>query len=85
MKVDGKTIPITQISLEEDAARKASQSQTAAGYLIDRSRWGSLCKMISLMFQLVFHYRDDHDHSLEFDNGVWVGWCVVARRFWGWH
>ena len=34
--VDGKTIPITQISLEEDAARKASQSQTAAGYRIDR-------------------------------------------------
>ncbi len=36
LKVDEKTIPITQISLEEDAARKASQSQTAAGYLIDR-------------------------------------------------
>jgi glutamyl-tRNA(Gln) amidotransferase subunit E len=34
--VDAKTIPITQISLEEDAARKASQSQTAAGYRIDR-------------------------------------------------
>jgi len=36
LKVDGKTIPITQISLEEDAARRASQSQTAAGYRIDR-------------------------------------------------
>jgi glutamyl-tRNA(Gln) amidotransferase subunit E len=36
LKVDEKTIPITQISLEEDAARKSSQSQTAAGYLIDR-------------------------------------------------
>lgn len=36
LKVDAMTIPITQISLEEDAARKASQSQTAAGYRIDR-------------------------------------------------
>jgi len=36
LQVDEKTIPITQISLEEDAARKASQSQTATGYRIDR-------------------------------------------------
>jgi len=36
LKVDSKTIPITQISLEEDAARKATQVQTAAGYRIDR-------------------------------------------------
>ena len=36
LKVDGKIIPITQISLEEDAARKASQSQATVGYRIDR-------------------------------------------------
>ena len=36
LKVDGKIIPITQISLEEDAARKASQSQGTVGYRIDR-------------------------------------------------
>jgi glutamyl-tRNA(Gln) amidotransferase subunit E len=36
LKVDAKTIPITQISLEEDAARKTSQTQAAAGYRIDR-------------------------------------------------
>jgi len=36
LKVDDKIIPITQISLEEDAARKASQSQGTVGYRIDR-------------------------------------------------
>jgi len=36
LKVNGKIIPITQISLEEDAARKASQSQDTVGYRIDR-------------------------------------------------
>jgi glutamyl-tRNA(Gln) amidotransferase subunit E len=36
LQVDGKNIPITQISLEEDAARKATQSQKTSGYLIDR-------------------------------------------------
>jgi glutamyl-tRNA(Gln) amidotransferase subunit E len=36
LKVDDKVIPINQISLEEDAARKASQSQGAVGYRIDR-------------------------------------------------
>jgi glutamyl-tRNA(Gln) amidotransferase subunit E len=36
LTVDGKVIPITQISLEEDAARKASQSEGAVGYRIDR-------------------------------------------------
>jgi glutamyl-tRNA(Gln) amidotransferase subunit E len=36
LKVHGKTIPITQISLEEDAARKASQSKATVGYRIDR-------------------------------------------------
>jgi glutamyl-tRNA(Gln) amidotransferase subunit E len=36
LNVDGKTIPVTQISLEEDAARKASQSQKTSGYRIDR-------------------------------------------------
>ena len=36
LKVDGKIVPITQISLEEDAARKASQSQGTVGYRIDR-------------------------------------------------
>ena len=34
--VEGKVIPISQISLEEDAARKASQSQGTVGYRIDR-------------------------------------------------
>jgi glutamyl-tRNA(Gln) amidotransferase subunit E len=36
LNVDGKTIPVTQISLEEDAARKAAQSQNTVGYRIDR-------------------------------------------------
>jgi glutamyl-tRNA(Gln) amidotransferase subunit E len=36
LKVDDKIIPITQISLEEDAARKAAQSQSTVGYRIDR-------------------------------------------------
>jgi len=36
LKVADKIIPITQISLEEDAARKASQSQETVGYRIDR-------------------------------------------------
>ncbi|HYB83895.1 MAG TPA: Glu-tRNA(Gln) amidotransferase subunit GatE [archaeon] len=36
LNVDGKIVPITQISLEEDAARKASQSQGTVGYRIDR-------------------------------------------------
>ena len=36
LQVDGKLIPITQISLEEDAARKASQSEALVGYRIDR-------------------------------------------------
>jgi glutamyl-tRNA(Gln) amidotransferase subunit E len=36
LKVDDKIIPITQISLEEDAARKGSQSQGTVGYMIDR-------------------------------------------------
>jgi len=36
LNVDGKPILITQISLEEDAARKASQSQGTVGYRIDR-------------------------------------------------
>ena len=36
LKVDDKAIPITQISLEEDAARKGSQSQGTVGYMIDR-------------------------------------------------
>ncbi len=36
LKVDDKIIPITQISLEEDAARKASQSEGTVGYRIDR-------------------------------------------------
>jgi len=35
LKVDGKVIPITQISLEEDAARKSSQSQGTVDYRID--------------------------------------------------
>lgn len=36
LKVDGKNIPIQQISLEEDAARKTRQSRDVAGYRIDR-------------------------------------------------
>jgi len=36
LNVDGKNIPITQISLEEDAARKGAQSQNTVGYRIDR-------------------------------------------------
>ncbi|HXX73348.1 MAG TPA: Glu-tRNA(Gln) amidotransferase subunit GatE [Candidatus Acidoferrales bacterium] len=36
VKVNDKVIPINQISLEEDAARKASQSQGTVGYRIDR-------------------------------------------------
>jgi glutamyl-tRNA(Gln) amidotransferase subunit E len=36
LKVNDKIIPVTQISLEEDAARKASQSQGTVGYRIDR-------------------------------------------------
>ena len=36
LSVDGKNIPVTQISLEEDAARKAGQSQNTSGYRIDR-------------------------------------------------
>ena len=36
LNVDGKTIPVTQISLEEDAARKGAQSQNTVGYRIDR-------------------------------------------------
>ena len=36
LKVDGKEIPIQQISLEEDAARKTGQSSETVGYRIDR-------------------------------------------------
>jgi len=36
MEVDGKTIPIDQISLEEDAARKTTQTRDTTGYRIDR-------------------------------------------------
>jgi glutamyl-tRNA(Gln) amidotransferase subunit E len=36
LKVDGKEVPIQQISLEEDAARKTSQSSETVGYRIDR-------------------------------------------------
>jgi len=36
INVNGKTIPIDQISLEEDAARKTSQTRDIAGYRIDR-------------------------------------------------
>ncbi len=36
LKVDGKEVPIQQISLEEDAARKTSQSSDTVGYRIDR-------------------------------------------------
>jgi glutamyl-tRNA(Gln) amidotransferase subunit E len=36
LTVDGITIPIYQISLEEDAARKTSQTRDISGYRIDR-------------------------------------------------
>ncbi len=36
LTVDGKEIPIQQISLEEDAARKTGQSSETVGYRIDR-------------------------------------------------
>jgi len=36
VNVDGNTIPIDQISLEEDAARKTSQTRDITGYRIDR-------------------------------------------------
>ena len=36
LKVDGLEVPIQQISLEEDAARKTSQSSETVGYRIDR-------------------------------------------------
>lgn len=36
LDVDGKQVPIQQISLEEDAARKTSQSSETVGYRIDR-------------------------------------------------
>ena len=36
LKVDGKDIPIQQISLEEDAARKTSQNRDLISYRIDR-------------------------------------------------
>ena len=36
LKVDGKNIPIQQISLEEDAARKTGQTRDVVGYRIDR-------------------------------------------------
>ena len=36
IEVDGKTIPIDQISLEEDAARKTTQTRDITGYRIDR-------------------------------------------------
>ncbi len=36
LKVDGKNIPIQQISLEEDAARKTGQTCETVGYRIDR-------------------------------------------------
>jgi glutamyl-tRNA(Gln) amidotransferase subunit E len=36
LKVDEKQIPIQQISLEEDAARKTAQSKETVGYRIDR-------------------------------------------------
>jgi len=36
IEVDGKTIPIDQISLEEDAARKTTQTRNITGYRIDR-------------------------------------------------
>ena len=36
LTIDGSTIPIDQISLEEDAARKSSQARDITGYRIDR-------------------------------------------------
>ena len=36
LTVDGKEVPIQQISLEEDAARKTGQSKETVGYRIDR-------------------------------------------------
>src|SRR3989304_5609603 len=36
LKVDDKDVPITQISLEEDAARKTTQTRELGGYRIDR-------------------------------------------------
>jgi len=36
MEIDGKTIPIDQISLEEDAARKTTQTRDVTGYRTDR-------------------------------------------------
>jgi glutamyl-tRNA(Gln) amidotransferase subunit E len=36
LDVQGKVVPIQQISLEEDAARKTSQTRDIAGYRIDR-------------------------------------------------
>lgn len=36
LTVDGKEIPIQQISLEEDAARKTTQTKETVGYRIDR-------------------------------------------------
>jgi glutamyl-tRNA(Gln) amidotransferase subunit E len=36
LKVDDKEIPVTQISLEEDAARKTTQTRELGGYRIDR-------------------------------------------------
>jgi len=36
LTIDGKKIPIDQISLEEDAARKTTQTRDSAGYRIDR-------------------------------------------------
>jgi len=36
LEVDGKTIPIDQLSLEEDAARKTHQEKDTNGYRIDR-------------------------------------------------
>ena len=36
LTIDGSTVPIDQISLEEDAARKTSQTREVTGYRIDR-------------------------------------------------
>ena len=36
LRVDDKEIPVTQISLEEDAARKTTQTRELGGYIIDR-------------------------------------------------
>jgi glutamyl-tRNA(Gln) amidotransferase subunit E len=36
LEVDGKEVPIQQISLEEDAARKTTQTHESVGYRIDR-------------------------------------------------